>query len=320
MRIFKSAGLAASVLLAAGLSVPASVANASVDVSSMGSLAPAPAPAPAHAPEGGSRLVVLGDSYASGTNLMTYPDSRDCMQSVTAWPKDLAGRLGIRDTADFVDTSCSGGAIDTGDGWLLADQARFADDLGALGPRTEAVLLQFGMNDAWVNSVNGHLVPMDKCIANLIDGCDRGVAAGNRAQDVRATTPENYANRIRQVVTYIKYYAPNAKIALVGHPEMTPQRGDEICGTFLGLPVVQPRGGAVVDFFAALDDAMRGAARILDIGFVDVRGPFSGHGPCSADPWVSGLFDIDNPFAGPLHPNRRGDAVIAGLVRDALGL
>ena len=283
----------------------------------VGALTPAVAGA---APEQGSRLVVFGDSQAAGTNLMMTPDERGCWQSETSWPKQLADRLGVRNTPDFVDATCSGGAIDTGGGWLLCDQVRWADSKNAFGPGTETVLLQFGMNDSWGNGVQGYFDSIDSCILNLIDGCEREAAQQNRAQDAAATTPEAFAQRIAPVVDYIKHYAPNARIALVGLPEMTPQRGDEICGTIFGAPVVQPRGGALVDFFAALDDAARGAADRLDLDFVDVRGAFDGHGPCTAQPWVNGIFELDNAFGGPLHPNRVGDVVISDYVARTLSL
>src|SRR5699024_7625064 len=79
------------------------------------------------------------------------------------------------------------------------------------------------------------------------------------------------------------------------YPEMTPQRGDEMCTTLLGLPVTQPRGGGLVEYFDALDDAQRGGAELMGLDFVDVRGAFDGHGPCSADPWVAGVADLRAP-------------------------
>lgn len=311
MRLIKRSGLLVALVVMAGIAVPATAFSA----------APASSgPAEVSVKDEGARLVVLGDSQAAGTILPRYADERGCEQSVSSWPKTLAASIGVLDTTDFVDATCPGSAIDSGDGWALVDQVKWAQEKAALGPATEAVLLQFGLNDTWGNGVEGYLGMQANCFVNVIDGCDRNAVAQNRAPSAAATTAESYAGRVAQVVDYIKYYAPNARIALVGYPEMTPQRGDEICGTVLGQPITQPRGGAIVDWFGALDNATRGAAQILDIEFVDSRGVFSGHGPCTPEPWVSGIFDLPIRSVGPLHNNWIGDAVLAELVQTTLEL
>ncbi|MDO5712465.1 MAG: SGNH/GDSL hydrolase family protein, partial [Micrococcales bacterium] len=280
----------------------------------------APAPAAAEA-VGGSRLVVFGDSIAAGTNLLWQEDERECMHGEDSWPKRLAETMGVLGTPDFVDASCWGSVIDkVSDNWTFADQVRWADKQDALGPDTEVVLVGLGLNDMWGNEVDGLLPAITDCALNFIDGCDRDAAAQNRVPDASAVTPDAYASRIEQVIAYLKYYAPNAQIALVGYPEMTPQRGDELCLKMAGVPVVQPRGGALVDHFAALDNAQRGAAQKLGLKFVDVRSASSGHGPCNPDPWMNELLDAQELLGVPFHLTRRGEALLADLVVWELGL
>lgn len=294
------AGIIASTMAAVGLVATGSIANAD--------------------PAAGSRLVVFGDSIPAGTNLMWGKDDRECEHGEGSWPKRLAESMGVLDTPDFVDATCWGGVIDFEENWTFADQVRWADERGALGERTEAVFVTLGLNDKWGNDVEGLLPAVTDCALNFIQGCDRNAPAENRAPDPAAITPDHYADRITQVITYIKYYAPNAKISLVGYPELTPQRGDELCVAIGGMPVVQPRGGALVDHFAALDNAQRGAAKKLGLGFVDVRAAFSGHGPCTPDPWVHNLLDIREILGVPMHLTRHGEAVIADLVKRESGL
>ena len=294
------AGVIASTMAAVGLVATGGIANAD--------------------PAEGSRLVVFGDSIAAGTNLMFTTDDRDCRQGESSWPRLLANSVGVLGTPDFVDATCWGASIDSGETWLLADQVRWADKRGALGPRTEVVLVGMGLNDRWGNGVDGLLPAVTDCALNFIQGCDRDAPGQNRSPDSSALTPDSYADRIAQVTTYLKYYAPNARIALVGYPEMTPQRGDELCVTALGLPVVQPRGGALIDHFAALDNAQRGAAQKLGLSFVDVRSAFSGHGPCSPDPWMNGLLDVREILGVPMHLTRHGEVALADLVKREMGL
>jgi len=272
------------------------------------------------APGDGSRLVVFGDSIAAGTNMMIQPDERDCMQGEGSWPTRVAQHMGVAGTDDFLDASCWAGGVDSGNGWVLSDQVRFAEGKGAVGEGTEVILIGLGINDSWGNSVDGLLPAVENCALDFINGCDRGAGAAGRVPDPAALTAENYAARMSPVVDYLQYYAPNARIAVVGYPEMTPQRGDEMCTTLLGLPVTQPRGGGLVEYFDALDDAQRGGAELMGLDFVDVRGAFDGHGPCSADPWVAGVADLRDPLTIPFHLTRHGEVVVADVVARQMGL
>ena len=271
------------------------------------------------APADGSRMLVFADSVAAGTNMMITPDDRNCLHGEASWPGRVAGAIGAHGD-DLLDASCYGAGVDTGMGWWLSDQARYADEQGAIGPRTELVLINLGMNDSWGNGVGGALQGVERCGIDLINGCDRGSGAAGRMPNPAAITPQNYADRTAPVVDYIKHYAPDARIAIVGYPEMTAQRGDEMCVQVAGLPVVQPRGGGFVEYFDALDDAQRGAADILGVDFVDMRAAFDGHGPCAADPWVGGLLAPTDPLQVPFHLTRQGEAVAAQTIVDQLGL
>ncbi|MFC8528039.1 SGNH/GDSL hydrolase family protein [Nocardia sp. NPDC057227] len=278
-----------------------------------------PSPAAAAPPAPGSTLVVLGDSFAANA---IHWDAAECVRGTTSWPNQLSRLLGVAGTADFRDESCAGAALESATGYTLGREAINADRAGGFGPETELVAIQFGFNDAWGSenpkTLWGSLV---SCVYNLVDGCDREAAAQGRITDFRAVSGAAYAERIEQVVRYVRYYAPLAHIVLVGYPELFPPEGDTVCLNLLGAGTfVQPRGGAVVEYLNRLDTAQREAAALLGVDFLDTGAITAGHGLCSAEPWANGTLDPRADLTGiPFHPSAHGDAVLAGALHERYG-
>ncbi|MGW5570107.1 SGNH/GDSL hydrolase family protein [Nocardia thailandica] len=276
-------------------------------------------PAAAEPAGTGAAVIVLGDSYSANSAEIAYEPS-PCAHGATSWPTQVGRRLGIADTADLLDLSCSGGAVDTPPGWTLLHQARKAAAANAFGPATRVITLQAGMNDAWgANSVT-MIHAFTECLLNLVSGCGLDAPAQNRLPDYLGVTAENLAQRVRAIVEYAKYYAPAARIVLVGYPEIWPSGGTSACIDVAGLGrVTQPRAEGVIAYFDALDRAQRGAAELLGIDFLDTRGLTAGHGLCSAEPLVNGVLDPRTDLTGiPAHPSGRGDALVAeALIRRA---
>jgi hypothetical protein len=148
---------------------------------------------------------------------------------------------------------------------------------------------------------------------NFRDGCGQAAVAQDRISDANAVTGDAYADRIRTVITYIKYYAPNARIILVGYPEIVVRQATSVCVSVLGVGnLVQQKASALVGYLNRLDQAQRNAARSLGIDFFDTRALTAGHGLCSPQPWLNGFFDPRADFFGmPLHPSVQGDNVLA---------
>lgn len=280
----------------------------------------ATAPASAQAQPSGSRVVVFGDSHTAGVNFMLYRDPRGCWMSHTSWPTRLAESLGLAGSPEFTDASCSGSSINS-NGIHLSDQVRYAEERNAIGTRTEHILIQLGMNETWGGRgpVFDTLAP---CAVNVIQGCDLDAVEQGRMIDPAAVTPEAFAERIKPVTDYLRYYAPGARISLVGYPWLTPAEGRAVCIDVLGIPggVTQPRAESYVQYFNRLDLAQRGAAKNLGLGFIDLRAATEGHGPCSADPWINGIADPRSGILnGPWHGTPRGEAIMAGAIRQAIG-
>jgi lysophospholipase L1-like esterase len=263
----------------------------------------------------GKRLVVMGDSFTAN-GIILNGAVKDCPHGPASWPVQLSGLLGATQTQDLVDVSCSGAAIRSEVSYNILHEARAADAAGAFGPRTEVVAIQLGMNDAWGSSATYMLGAMAQCVFNLHKGCDLDAAPEGRIPDFREVTGEEYADRIRGVVDYVHYFAPTARIVLVGYPELIPRDSTVLCTNILGFAsFVQNRGRAVVEYLNRLDQAQREAADILKVSYFDTRSVTAGHGLCSAEPWINGFLDPRADLIGvPLHPTARGDEAVASAM------
>ncbi|MGV9410092.1 SGNH/GDSL hydrolase family protein [Nocardia sp. NPDC003693] len=293
------------------------------------------------APEG-KTLVVLGDSYAANPAcdavLVKCVDPEktglaSCLRGPTSWPVELAARLRLG-AEDFTNNSCSGSSIDTGpttstgeevrgrDGYTLAQQTLNAAQSGSFGSRTAVVAIQMGFNDSWPRDAT--LAPAANmvftCVFNVVQGCDENAVAEGRWPDPDAVNGAAYADRIRKVVDFVKYYAPNAQVLLVGYPEVLAESDTAWCfDAFGAVRWVQPQARAMVEFWNRLQSAQRDAAALLGIGFVDVLQATAGHGLCSADPWYTNYLDPRSTLSGlPFHPTPPGDAAVATAVHDQI--
>ncbi|MFC4126254.1 SGNH/GDSL hydrolase family protein [Nocardia rhizosphaerae] len=284
-------------------------------------LAAAPMAAPVAAnPPTGAKVVVLGDSFTATAPVLGHADD-GCTRSPSSWPNQLARDTRLAGSAQFVDVSCNGGTIDTGDGWTLVHQARKASALGAFGTGTRVVLIQVGLNDVWGAST-GTAFPSTDCLLNVVAGCGFDATEQHRLPDYRAVSGANYADRVREVVTFVRYYAAGARVAFVGYPEVFPSGQPTACMDLAGVGrIVQPRAEGYIAYLDRIQEAQREAAHLLGTEFVDVRAVTTGHGSCTDQPWVSGLDGATSLFDGaPIHPNAQGNGAVAAQVRERFGL
>ncbi|MGW4365577.1 GDSL-type esterase/lipase family protein [Nocardia takedensis] len=197
-------------------------------------LAPA-LPSASAEPAPGSAVVVMGDSF-SANGFRWQSDAEQCLRGPASWPTQLSGLMGIAGTSAFRDESCSGAAIETDSGYSLVQEAINAAKAGGFGPATRLVTIQFGLNDSWgLEHTTTLWRSLQPCIFNLADGCGPEAAAQGRLTDFRGVSGTEYADRVREVVTYVRYYAPNARIVLVGYPEIYPAGQDFACVNVLGV-------------------------------------------------------------------------------------
>ncbi|RMI30049.1 SGNH/GDSL hydrolase family protein [Nocardia stercoris] len=268
----------------------------------------------------GAALVALGDSYSANAYDWVQGEifgTAHCVQSDTSWPVQLRDRMGLT-AADTANHACAGASVDTGPGYTAALEARDAAQDGAFGPGTRLVTLQFGMNDTWGGTRQTMWKAIGQCVLNVVDGCAEDAVDQGRIPDHRAVTGPAYADRIRNVVDYIRYYAPNARIVFVGYPEIAAPGSNTVCLNLFGVaPIVQSRAGAALEYFDAVDRAQREAAGLLGVEFLDARALTAGHGLCSDRPWLNGVVDPRADASGlPFHPSVQGDAVLANALYD----
>ncbi|WP_067822922.1 SGNH/GDSL hydrolase family protein [Nocardia inohanensis] len=262
----------------------------------------------------GKNIVVLGDSFTANA-WDWFGREQSCIHKATSWPAQLNN---MSQPAEMLDVSCPGAAIDTPPGYTLGKEAQIADNQGAFGPQTRLVALQFGLNDRWGVNELPLLFSLQDCVFNLVQGCDSDAVEQGRIPDYNAVTGSLFASRMSNAVTYIKYYAPNARVVLVGYPEFFPPGQTSLCLNLLGLaPYIQARGQALTEFLDRIDAAEREAAGLLGIEFLDVRALTTGHGLCSGQPWLNGVLDPRTDLDGlPFHPSTVGDAVVANALHD----
>ena len=153
------------------------------------------------------------------------------------------------------------------------------------------------------------------CLFDVAHGCgDEAVRAG-AMQDPAAITGTHYADRVRQVVDYLKYYAPKAKITLVGYQEMVPPSGGEVCTNVAGQQARKADAPALVQAVNNIDRAQREAAEQLKLGFIDLKTASAGHSSCSADPWVNGVGDARATMMGGVwHPSVHAEEITGDII------
>ncbi|MBD0021509.1 hypothetical protein GII33_03625 [Gordonia pseudamarae] len=260
-------------------------------------------PTPKHKLSQPGQIVVLGDSFAANS-----PDMRgSCKQNPQAWPEQLGRLTGRR----LVEEACSGASFGSAD-YQIGDEARRADKAGGITTDTALFLMQFGMNDQW----NGH----DTALRMLLK-CLAGGHCEADHDSVTSITPQAIVDRTAQVIEYVRYYAPNARIAFVGYPELLHPGAKAACIDVAGREVTVRNSKTVIALIDKLDSATREAATMLNVEFVDARAATAGRGLCTPKPLVHGVLDPKTDVFGiPVHPTVEGDAVMAATIRDQFGL
>jgi lysophospholipase L1-like esterase len=226
------------------------------------------------------QYVALGDSYASGVGAGDYLADDGCYRSANAYPSQAAPALGERLWFE----ACSGAKIED----VVADQ------LGHLYPvNTEHVTIGVGGNDAGFSSVLG------ACAGTDTAACQTAVA------NARAIITDSLPAELDDLYTQVETKAASADIVVVGNPRLF---NETACA---GALAITPEEQALLNDAADLL-AETTAAVAADHGFdfADPREAFTGHGVCSADPWILGYTGNVESF----HPNAAGQDAYTDVV------
>ena len=219
--------------------------------------------------------VALGDSYSSGLGAGDYiSSSGSCDRSTRAYPELWAG---ANAPASFVSVACSGAT--TAD--VLSSQ------LSALSASTTLVSITIGGNDAGFSSI------METCVLSSTSSCVNAVS------NAEAFVASQLPARLNTTLQAIRADAPNAKIVVLGYPDLYDLSKSSSC---IGLSTTDRtalNGGA-----DDLDSALAQAAKTNGDTFADVRGQFAGHEICDSGSWLNSvdIFAISSSY----HPNASG--------------
>ena len=243
---------------------------------SLGGLVTVVAAMPAAEAASAVNYVALGDSYSSGLGAGSYiSSSGSCDRSNNAYPEQWAG---AHAPASFVSVACAGAT--TSD--VISSQ------VSALSASTTLVSLTIGGNDAGFSST------METCVLHSTSTCVNAVSA-----DETYITNQLPA-RLDSALQAIRSHAPNAKIVLLGYPELYDLSKSSTC---IGLSTTDRT--ALNGAADQLDSAMGSAAARNSATFADVRSRFSGHEICDGgSSWLNSVNILS--ISSSYHPTASG--------------
>jgi hypothetical protein len=225
---------------------------------------------------GGATGVVyaaLGDSYSSGVGTGSYTLDSGCKRSVYAYPYLWAQRH-PGTSLSFV--ACSGAK--TSD--VLATQ------LQSLSAATSLVTMTIGGNDIGFSNL------IYQC---TLSDCSAALDATRAGLDATLDMP------LDNVFNAVKAHAPNAKIVVLGYPEVFTGTS---CLAALGITATeQAKANALA---LALDNVIATRAGVDGVTYESAIPAFMGHPVCSASPWLNGLNLLSTTES--YHPNRNGQS------------
>ena len=254
-------------------------------------------------------VVALGDSYTAGDlfplDLAAKP--LGCTRSAKAYPVLVASAL----KAPLVDAACGGAGVQYMTGAQQTSMGTNPPQLNALASDDSAVMLTLSGDDM------GFWSTLDTCmelsVTNLFGSpCERHFTSGGTDQLAAKVTAETA--KITAVLAAIHARAPQARIFVVGYPDLFPQRG----GCWPAVPITNGDIAYLRSTELLLNAMLAADARAAGATYVDTYTPTIGHDFCqnASVKDVEGL--VPTSLAYPFHPNARGQAVMAAAVLAAI--
>ncbi|MFH9955814.1 SGNH/GDSL hydrolase family protein [Streptomyces roseolus] len=271
----------------------------------------ASAPASASTASAGT-YVALGDSYAAGAGVPEQSAGL-CLRSSKNYGSLVAAALG---PSTYKDVTCAAAKVAA----LTTPQTDLGapvndPQLDAVTPDTTLVTLTIGGND---------LGTSDLGIADVVAACST-LSLTNPfgspcrdfynlgGQDKLVNRLDAAAVQLGDGIRRIRAKAPNARVVLVGYPEVIPADPRKCLGR---MPITQKDLAYLYGILGKLNATVSRAAADNGAAFVDTAAPTVGHDACSTDPWIEGL--VPTAPAVPLHPNEKGERAMAGAVLRSL--
>jgi len=258
----------------------------------------------------GPSYVSLGDSYTAGP-LIPAATGRPagCLRSTHNYPSLVADTIGA---ASFSDVSCAGAT--TAD--MIAPQSVTLGvnppELNALSASTALVTLGIGGNDVGFANIIINCTTLSLS-SPFGSPCEKHYTVGGTdqlAQLVNATGP-----KVAAVLADIHQRAPNARVLVVGYPDVLPNTGH---GCWPVVPVAYGDVPYLRGVEGELNAMLAAEAAASNATFVDTYSDSIGHDFCQRTgvKWVEGL--VPTSPAAPVHPNALGEKAMAQQVLAAL--
>jgi lysophospholipase L1-like esterase len=251
--------------------------------------------------------VALGDSYTAG-DLMPLAFGGPpvgCLRSSNGYAVKVANALGA--AADFVDAACSNAGVQDMTSQQRTDLGTNPPQLSVLKPDDSLVMLTLGGDDIGFSNV------LDKCMELSITDPGGSPCESYYSRDGTDQLAEKVRNEAAKLVTVldeIHALAPRARVALVGYPDMFPQRG----GCWPVVPITDGDIGYLRGIETQYNAMLSGAAAAAGATFVDTYTPTIGHDFCQSSKVKDVEGFIPTSLAAPFHPNTRGQSAIAAAV------
>ncbi len=306
--------------------------------------------------------VALGDSYSAGFGLFPVvtgtPDG--CFRAEDNYPHRVAAALGITD-ANFQDVTCSGAVtenISTAPGQVTMPPFNVGPlpiQGAALSATTDIVTVTIGGNDLGFADVAEDCIVLKAGLGPIInpslDNCREHfvtVIDGHEVDQLAFKIETTVTLHLIEVFDYIKAQAPNAKVFVVGYPQIAPSAAAFPNGCYspaLGPTDFQPPYPVnSVPFTTVdthylhniedqLDDAIHAAATSHGFTFVPTWDASAEHTLCAGDDsYIFGISFTNQTgptilptplpgigvYVGALHPDDGGVAFMTSLVTSAI--
>jgi lysophospholipase L1-like esterase len=284
----------------AGLATPAP-SSPTPTATTTTSVSPSPSGSAAAKPRF-QRYVALGDSYTAAPLVPDTDTTNGCLRSTNNYPALVAAAL---PGTELVDVSCSGADTASMVDVQQTNNGAKAPQFDALTEDTDLVTLGIGGND-----FNLFATLVGTC-AQLRSADPTGSPCSDRysdgASDELTRQLDDIRSHVAAVVAGIRDRAPEAKVIVVGYPQIIPARGS--CPELLPLALGDYPFARRIS--AGLAAAVKQGAREAE--YVDLFGPSAGHDICSDDPWINGA-NTDPTRALAFHPFAAEQRAAAELV------
>ena len=261
--------------------------------------------------------VALGDSYTTGPDIPNpVGATAGCDQSSRSYPYLIAHRLQLR----LTDISCGSATIASLSAPQPTDGGTNPAQLSALSASTRLVTLGIGGNDVDWAAIITRCTELDLVPAPIPGGatsklapCQDYYTAGGVDQIQRKIRAA--AGDLTTALTQIRRLAPDARVYVVGYPDLLPAAGGTCAHT---LGITQGDAYFLNNEEILLNRMLRQDAQAASDGYVDTYTPSEGHDACSspASRWIEPL--LPSSPAAPLHPNALGEQGMADAVMHAI--